>query len=57
MFYDYAFLVKCNNNPRIRIRVIAENYDEAVSYAKVMYGAENCLYADDRLNVWEILSI
>lgn len=57
MFYNYAFRIKCNNNPTMIIRVIAENYDNAVSYAKVSYGANNCLYADDRLNVWEIFSI
>lgn len=57
MSYDYAFRIKCNNNPTMIIRVIAENYNKAVSYAKVSYGANHCLYADDRLNVWEIFSI
>lgn len=33
-FKDYAFRVKCNDNPLIIIKVVAEKYDEAVAYAK-----------------------
>lgn len=53
-FKDYAFRVKCNNNPSMTIRLVSENYDEAVSYAKNMYAADNSIYADDRYNLWQI---
>lgn len=33
-FKDYAFRVKCNNTPSMIIKVVAEDYDKAISYAK-----------------------
>ena len=53
-FKDYAFRVKCNNTPSTIIKVVAENYDKAVSYAKDYYAADNSIYADDRYNLWQI---
>ena len=53
-FKDYIFCVKCNNNPSIIIRLVAEDYDEAVSYAKNYYAADHSIYADDRYNLWQI---
>lgn len=53
-FKDYAFRVKCNNTPSIIIKVVAEDYDKAISYAKNMYAADNSIYADDRYNLWQI---
>lgn len=53
-FKDYAFRVKCNNTPSMIIKVVAEDYDKAVSYAKNMYAADNSIYADDRYNFWQI---
>ena len=56
-FKDYAFRVKCNDTPSMIIRVVAENYDEAVMFAKSMYAADNSIYADDRYNLWQIESL
>ena len=53
-FKDYAFRVKCNNTPSMIIKVVAEDYDKAISYAKNMYAADNSIYADDRYNIWQI---
>ena len=53
-FKDYAFRVKCNNTPSMIIKVTAEDYDKAISYAKNMYAADNSIYADDRYNLWQI---
>ena len=53
-FNDYIFRVKCNNNPSMIIRLVAENYDKAISYAKNYYAADNSIYADDRYNLWQI---
>lgn len=56
-FKDYAFRVKCNNTPSMIIKVVAEDYDKAISYAKNMYAADNSIYADDRYNLWQIESL
>ena len=56
-FKDYAFHIKCNDNPLFTIRVVAENYDKAVLYAKSMYTADNSIYVDDRYNLWQIESL
>lgn len=56
-FHDYAFRVKCNDNPLIIIKVVAEKYDEAVTYAKDMYATNYSIYADDRYNLWQIESL
>lgn len=53
-FKDYAFRVKCNNTPSMIIKVVAEDYGKAVSYAKSMYAANNSICADDRYNFWQI---
>lgn len=53
-FHDYIFRVKCNDSPSMTIRLVAEDYDKAVSYAKEHYAAENSIYADDRYNLWQI---
>ena len=53
-FKDYAFRVKCNNTPSMIIKVVAEDYDKAISDAKSMYAADNSIYADDRYNIWQI---
>ena len=53
-FKDYAFRVKCNNTPSMIIKVVAEDYDKAISYAKSMYAADNSIYAADRYNIWQI---
>ena len=53
-FKAYAFRIKCNNTPSMIIKVVAENYDKAVSYAKSMYAADNSICADDRYNFWQI---
>ena len=54
---DYVFRVKCNNTPAMTVRLVAENYEKAVSYAKDYYAAENSIYADDRYNLWQIESL
>lgn len=56
-FKDYIFRVKCNDNPLIIIKVVAEKYDEAVAYTKNMYAANYSIYADDRYNLWQIESL
>lgn len=56
-FHDYIFRVKCNDGPSMTITLVAENYEEAVSYAKNMYAADNSIYADDRYNLWQIESL
>ena len=53
-FHDYAFRVKCNKTPSMIIKVVAEDYDKAISYAKSMYAADNSICADDRYNFWQI---
>ena len=53
-FKDYAFRVKCNNTPSMIIKVVAEDYDKAISYAKDYYASNNSIYADDRYNLWQI---
>ena len=54
MFKDYSFDVKCNDNPLMLIKVVAEKYDEAIKFAKSSYAANCAIYADDRVNDWHI---
>ena len=54
MLKDYGFYVKCNNNPLILVKVVAENYDKAIEYAKTTYAASCSIYADERENAWHI---
>lgn len=54
MFKDYSFYVKCNDNPLLLVKVVAENYDEAIKFAKGSYAANYSIYADDRANDWHI---
>lgn len=56
-FHDYIFRVKCNDGPSMTIRLVAENYDKAVSYAKSCYAVDHSIYADDRYNLWQIESL
>lgn len=51
---DYAFYVKCNDNPLMLIRVVAENYEDAIKFAKSSYASECSIYTDDRYNDWHI---
>lgn len=54
IFKVYTFRVKCNDTSPMIIKVVAENCNKAVSYAKNMYAADNSIYADDRYNLWQI---
>lgn len=54
IFKVYTFHVKCNDTPPMIIKVVAENCNKAVSYAKNMYAADNSIYADNRYNLWQI---
>ena len=54
MFKDHSFYVKCNDNPLMLIKVVAENYDEAIKFAKSSYAVHCSIYADDRYNDWHI---
>lgn len=56
-FKDYVFRVKCNDGPAMTIRLVAEDYEKAVSYAKDYYAANHSIYADDRYNLWQIESL
>lgn len=51
---DYAFYVKCNDNPLLLVTVVAENYNKAIKFAKSSYASECSIYADDRYNEWHI---
>ena len=51
---DYAFYVKCNDNPLLLVRVVAENKEDAIEYAKDSYAVNCSIYADDRYNDWHI---
>ena len=51
---DYSFYVKCNDNPLMLIRVVAENYEDAIKFAKNSYHANHSIYTDDRYNDWHI---
>lgn len=52
-WHDYEFSIKCNQQPKMRIRVVAEDKEKAIKYAKNMYAAEHTTYADDRANEWQ----
>ena len=56
-FKDYVFRVKCNDGSSMTVRLVAEDYEKAVSYAKNMYAADHSIYADDRYNLWQIESL
>ena len=51
---DFSFIVKCNEEPTVKINVVAESYDKAKKYVKDMYAAQCTTYADDRFNNWSI---
>lgn len=53
-FKDYSFYVKCNDNPLMLVKVVAENYGDAIKFAKSSYAANHSIYADDRANDWHI---
>lgn len=52
-WHDYDLSVKCNQQPEMRVSVVAENKGAAIKYAKEMYAAEYTTYADDRANKWQ----
>lgn len=54
MIKDFSFYVKCNDNPLSLIKVIAENYGEAIEFAKSSYAVHYSIYADERQNKWTI---
>lgn len=51
---DFNLIVKCNDQPAMKINVVADNYDKAQAYVKDMYAAQYTTYADDRFNNWLI---
>lgn len=51
---DFRFIVQCNDQPVMRINVVAESFDKAQMYAKDMYARQYTTYADDRCNSWFI---
>lgn len=54
MIKDFGFYVKCNDNPLMLVKVIAENYDEAIEFAKSSYAMQYSIYGDERQNKWTI---
>lgn len=54
MWKDYVFYAKCNDNPLLLVGVVADNYDEAIEFAKSSYSANCSIYANDRYNDWHI---
>ena len=54
MLRDFRFIVQCNDQPTIKINVVARSYERAIEYAKSTYSAQYTLYADARFNVWKI---
>jgi hypothetical protein len=57
MWKDFSFIVKCNDEPAIKINVVAENVNKAKDYVKDMYAMEHTTYADDRYNRWSIKEV
>lgn len=53
-YSDYVFIVKCNDGPKERVQVVAENPEQAEIYAKSMYSSNHTTNADDRNNKWTI---
>ncbi len=51
---DFSFIVQCNDQPAIRINVVARSYERAIEYVKSVYAAQYTTYADARFNVWSI---
>lgn len=51
---DYRFYVKCNEHPTIIVKVVAENEEKAIRFAKNSYSANYSIYTDERCNKWEI---
>lgn len=51
---DFRFIVQCNDQPTIKINVVADDFDKAQAYAKEMYARQYATYADDRHNNWFI---
>lgn len=57
MWKDFYFIVKCNEEPAIKIHTIAENREKATRYVKEIYAEEYTTYADDRYNNWLIKEV
>lgn len=51
---DFRFIVQCNDQPVMKINVVADDFDKAQRYAKNMYASQYTTYADDRHNNWFI---
>ena len=51
---DFRFIVQCNDQPTMKINVVAESFEKAQMYAKSMYASQYTTYADDRYNNWFI---
>lgn len=54
-YKDFQFYVRCNDCPLMLVKVLAENYYEAIEFAKSSYSANYSIYADDRYNKWHIV--
>lgn len=57
MLKDFCFMVKCNDEPVIKVGVVAENYEKAKEYVKTVYAAQYTTYADCRFNIWSIKEV
>lgn len=57
MLKDFSFIVQCNEQPAIKINVVAESFDKAKEYVKNVYSAEYTTYADCRFNIWSIKEV
>ena len=57
MLKDFSFIVQCNEQPSMKINVVAESFDKAKEYVKYMYAAQYTTYADDRYNKWSIKEV
>lgn len=51
---NFSFIVQCNEQPAMKINVVADTYDKAQAYVKDMYAAQYTTYSDDRFNNWLI---
>ena len=57
MWIDFSFIIQCNEQPAMKVNVVAESYGKAEKYAKDMYAAKYTTYADDRFNHWSIKEV
>lgn len=52
-FHDYIFRVKCNNTPAMTVRLVAGDYEKAVSYAKNMSAAISMRKVQSQITIKE----